>query len=109
MNLQPYDSQCSKSELELFPTPPVNLSMEKGDYVHYKPVSTLNNASPLEFHVPASSEEYVDLGRTSLYLKLKITNAAGTVLGAAAQAAFVNLPLYSIFSQVTLFYFFIFR
>ena len=96
----PYDSFCSKSELELYKTPPVNASMEKGEFVSHQPVSTITATAPIEFHIPGSPEEYVDLGRTQLYLKLKVCNIDNTPYAAATQCAPVNLLLHSLFSQV---------
>lgn len=95
-----YDTTCSKSELELFATPPVNISMEKGDVIAHRPVSSVTENAPIEFHIAGSPEEYIDLGRTELYVKLKVLNTDDTVLAADAQASLVNLALHSIFSQV---------
>ena len=59
---------CSKSELELFTIPPHNVSMERGDYAVHKPLAQISHSTPLEFHVQASPDEYIDLGRTKLQL-----------------------------------------
>ena len=96
----PYDSFCSKSELELFTTPPVNASMEKGEFISHQPVSTLTSTAPIEFHIPGSVEEYIALGRTQLYLKVRVCNADNSAYAAATQCSPVNLLLHSLFSQV---------
>ena len=57
---------CSKSELELFVIPPHNVSMERGDYAIHKPLAQISHSTPLEFHVQASPDEYIDLGRTKV-------------------------------------------
>ena len=105
MNIEnlPYDCTCSKSELELFTAPPVNVSMEKGDTISHQPIAALTDNAPIEFHISASSEEYIDLGRTELYVKLKVTNVDGTNLAQGTHAAPVNLSLHSLFSQVNSF------
>jgi len=91
---------CSKAELELFDTLPINVSMERGDFVTYRPLASLTDASPLEFNVPGSPEDYIDLGRTRLLVKLNVTKADGTAIGATEKVSTVNLTLHSLFSQV---------
>lgn len=91
---------CSKAELELFTLPPVNISMERGDTESFRPVANLSAQGPLEFYVPGSSEQYIDLGRTRLRLKFTITKLNGDNLAAAAKVAPCNNFLHSLFSQV---------
>ena len=91
---------CSKSELELFATPPVNIAMERGAYVTHRTIASITDTSPLEFHIPGSAEEYVDLGRTTLRLKIKLTKTDGNNPAADAKLSLANLTLHSLFSQV---------
>ena len=92
--------ECSKAELELFSVPPLNTSMEKAGYVVSLPVSSLNDTGPIEFNINASADEYIDLGRTYLYVKLKVTKDDGENLDVTEKVAPVNLFLHSLFSQV---------
>ena len=69
---------CSKSELVLFAIPPHNVSMERGDYAIHKPLAQISHSTPLEFHVQASPDEYIDLGRTKLQLTLQIAKGQET-------------------------------
>ena len=82
---------CSKAELELFTTPPVNVSMERGDFVAHRTLATITETSPLEFFVPGSAEEYIDLGRTKLHVKLKLTKADDTAPAATDKVSTTNL------------------
>jgi hypothetical protein len=91
---------CSKSELEIFDTLPMNVSMERGDYVAFRPLATISASSPLEFTVPASHSDYVDLGRTKLLVRLKVTKPDGSALADDAKVSTTNLLLHSLFSQV---------
>ena len=91
---------CSKSELELFATPPVNVSMERGDFAIHRTLSTITETSPLEFFVPGSPEEYIDLGRTRLAIKLQILKTDKTAIPDDAKVSTCNLLLHSLFSQV---------
>ena len=91
---------CSKSELELFTIPPHNVSMERGDYAVHKPLAQISHSTPLEFHVQASPNEYIDLGRTKLQLTLRIAKRSGEVLGQDARVTTANLLLHTLFSRV---------
>ena len=64
--------ECLKSELELFTTPLTQTSIEKTGYVNVYPVTALQLNGPLEFVLAPSSEHYIDLQKTILYLKCKI-------------------------------------
>ncbi len=91
---------CSKSELELFTIPPHNVSMERGDYAVHKPLAQISHSTPLEFHVQASPDEYIDLGRTKLQLTLRIAKRSGEALGQGARVTTANLLLHTLFSRV---------
>lgn len=92
--------ECSKSELDLFTVPPTNISMERGIVTEYIPISSIGDNSPIEFNIPGG-EDYIDLGRTFLYLKVKLYDAKeNKVLAAGAKVGPVNLWLHSLFSQV---------
>lgn len=96
--MNPGSCECSKAELDLFTVPPTNISMENGSVTEYLPISTLDRG-PIEFHV-SSAEEYIDLGRTFLYVKAKITKNNGAALAADSKVGPVNLWLHSLFSQI---------
>ena len=53
--------ECKKLELDLFSVPPTQTSMEQGSWIEYHPLTTVADGSPIEFHVGASGEDYIDL------------------------------------------------
>ena len=91
---------CSKSELELFTAPPYNMSMERGDYIIHRPVASITGSGPIEFHVQASMEDYIDLGRTELQLTLKVVKADNSAMDDDVKVSTANLLLHTLFSQV---------
>ena len=97
--MNPDSCECSKSELELFTVPPTNISMEKGIYHEGLPIASLTPGNPIEFNI-TSSEEYIDVGRTVLYVKAKIVKQDKSNIAAEAKIGPVNLWLHSLFSQV---------
>lgn len=92
-----HKSPTVKTELDIFAVPPTQNSVENGVIQCYRPVSALTDTSPLEFIIPASNEEYIDLAHTTIHLIVKINAAANQ------NVAPVNNFLHSMFSQVDVF------
>lgn len=93
-----HKSPTVKTELDLFAVPPTQNSVESGSVQCYRPVSALTNTSPIEFIIPASSEEYIDLAHTSLHIVVRLVPATPT-----QNVAPVHNFLHSMFSQVDVF------
>ena len=92
--------ECTKSELDLFTIPATQTSISKGQWIEYHPISNITDSGPIEFFVSGTGDEYLDLARTQLFVKAKITKANGTAIDADTQVGPVNLFLHSLFSQV---------
>lgn len=88
-----------KSELNIFNELPTQLSVENGQWVWHKPISSIGSSSVIEFAVPGSGEYYTDLAMTMLYCKVKIVKTDGTALPTGANVALVNNSLHSLFKQ----------
>ena len=93
-------NECSKSELDLFTIPATQTSISKGQWIEYHPLSNITETGPIEFNISGSGKEYLDLAKTQLYVKTKITKANGTALDPNEQVGPVNLFLHSLFLQV---------
>jgi hypothetical protein len=72
--------ESTKSELDLLSVPPTQISLEKGHWVDHQPVSSVADGGVITLRSP---EDYVDLARTILVVRAKVTKADGTDLGAA--------------------------
>lgn len=92
--------ECVKTELDLFAVPPTQTSIENGQWVNYKPLSSITEDGPIEFVIPGHGEDYLDLSQTMLYLNAKIIKDDNTALLETDNVAPVNNWLHSIFSQV---------
>ena len=92
--------ECTKSELDLFTIPATQTSITKGQWIEYHPLSNITDTGPIEFNVSGTGEEYLDLAKTQLFVKAKITKANGDNLNPNTQVDPVNLFLHSLFSQV---------
>ena len=60
----------------------------------------LFNIYNLEFLIPPQSVGYMDLRRSTLKIKLRLTNALGQPVAKDANVGLVILPLQAVFSQV---------
>ena len=94
--------QCGKTETDLFSIPPTQASLEKGRWIDYHPLSSVeNDDGPITF-LAAGTEDYVDLSKTILFVEGKVVKSDGTDLDSSNQAnvAPVNNFLHSLFRQV---------
>lgn len=98
---------CMKSELDIFELPPLQTNVTGVEQVVYNPITSLNNSSSIEFHIPGNSETYKNL--SSIYLRLlvelKPNKAVVSEDRKAAEAVYkigvVNNLLHSLFRQCT--------
>ena len=94
--------ECVKAELDLFSVPPTQVSLEKGLWIDHQPVSSVSDEGPITFLCPGT-EDYVDLSKTILVVRAKVTKANGNDLDADEHVGIVNNFLHSLFKQVDVF------
>ena len=100
--VHPFSKRCDKSEIDLFSVPPTQQSLERGRWIDYAPLSSVENTdSPINFLVTGTNE-YIDLSKTILTVTGKIVKDNESVLDGANQTnvAPVNNFLHSLFKQV---------
>ena len=101
--VHPFSKRCDKSEVDLFRVPPTQQSLERGRWIDYAPLSSVENPNSAITFLIAGTDEYIDLSKTILTVTGKITKKDGTTkLGGNDQAnvAPVNNFLHSLFRQV---------
>ena len=100
--VHPFSKRCDKSEIDLFSVPPTQQSLERGRWIDYAPLSSVENTdSPINFLV-TGTDEYIDLSKTILTVTGKIVNGSEKTLAGPNQTnvAPVNNFLHSLFKQV---------
>ena len=65
------------SSLDLFQRPLVQTSILKTEEIGYKPLTSLENLSTIEFLVAGLSDTYIDLSSATIRLKLQILDKKG--------------------------------
>lgn len=78
----------------------VESSIEDAVYSEYSPAATWTRGTPIEFIIPGVHRQYLDLWRSYLYIKAKITLANGNDIPDDAAVGPVNLFLHALFSNV---------
>ena len=89
-----------KTELDLFTVPPTQNCISDSHVVEHQPTASLDSRGPIEFLIPGSGDDYIDLANTMLHVQAKVTRANGHDIDAAEPVGPVNNWLHSLFSQV---------
>ena len=101
--VHPFSKRCDKSEVDLFRVPPTQQSLERGRWIDYAPLSSLENPNSAITFLIAGTDEYIDLSKTILTVTGKITKKDGTSKldgNDQSNVAPVNNFLHSLFRQV---------
>ena len=98
----PFSKRCDKSEIDLFSMPPTQQSLERGRWIDYAPLSSVENPDSAITYLIAGTDEYIDLSKTILTVTGKITAEDGATLSGGNQTSVapVNNFLHSLFKQV---------
>lgn len=102
--IHPSSSESVKSELDLFSVPDTQTSIEKSQWIEYRPLSSVSEGrGPIEFLISGNGEEYTDLAETYMQITAKILKENGDELTYEDTGVGpVNLWLHSMFSQLEL-------
>ena len=101
--VHPFSKRCDKSEVDLFSVPPTQQSLERGRWIDYAPLSSVQNPDSAITFLIAGTDEYIDLSKTILTVTGKVTLKDGTTKlagGGQTNVAPVNNFLHSLFRQV---------
>ena len=97
------DCPCTKSEISLFEARPMQMVMDKAQWVDIHPLNNVKNSDgPIIFNVSGSPDHYLDLNDTQLYIRCKLVKADGNDFGDADNIAPINNIIHSLFSDVEL-------
>ena len=89
-----------KTELDLFTVPPTQYNIVDSHVVEHQPMSSLDSGGAIEFLIPGSGDDYLDLANTMLHVQAKVTRANGDDIDLVDPVGPVNNWLHSLFSQV---------
>ena len=75
-------------------------SIENAQWIEHRPVASIGAGGPIEFVIPGSGDDYLDVANTYLFVKAKVNQANGSNIDVAAKVGPVNNWMHSLFSQV---------
>ena len=95
-------TECMKSELDLFKPRIIQTNILKTEEIAYKPLTSLENQSVIEFLCHGHGDAYIDLSSINICVKIQLLKGDGTSYKAADvnQPGVVNNMLQSLFRQV---------
>ena len=67
-------------DLALFSEPPMNVAEDKVMWVEHLPTFGKNGKASVQFEIPGTGNQYTDLSRTYLYVKLSIVDKKGDAI-----------------------------
>ena len=96
------DVEVFPSALSLFEATPLNAAYQKIQYVDYHTTSHLNVGDCLNFLIPGTARQYIDLKRSRLSVKVKIVKEDGSIPQKDEFVAPINLTLHSLFKEMNI-------
>ncbi len=87
-------------ELSVFEPASTDTSLQSREWMEFRPVNQLTEGAALEFNIAAQPSTYIDLKRSLLNVKLRITKADNSPIEDSLIVTLVNLPLHTIFRQI---------
>ena len=93
--------ECKTSGFCLFDQQAIQTDILSSSIVDYHP-RTAENTGPIEFVIPGSGDDYIDLSYMMLDVRFRIQQGDGTNIEAAHKVGLNNLPLATLFRDVSL-------
>ena len=72
-------------QLKMFTVLATQASIEKSRYIKFYPITSLDSAGPIEFHIVISDTKYLDVSNIFLYTKNRILDGAGKEIPATVE------------------------
>ena len=94
-------AEAASSSLDLFLKTPLQTSVEEGSWIEIRPVNSIEESSPVDFHIDGTSEYFLDLANTFIKVKVRIVSPDGQRgYGDDEMVAPVNLLLQAMWSKL---------
>ncbi|GFW45069.1 uncharacterized protein TNCV_4513831 [Trichonephila clavipes] len=90
---------CTKSELDLFASAPIQLAIDRSSFVEVHPVASISDNNTIEFLISGLGESYFDLSHLFLHVQSKILKVNGEAFQDADRCGPVNYLLNTMFSE----------
>ena len=98
-----HSCECTLSPLEWFRVLPTQTAVEKTYDVEYQSLTSLKNTAPVEFYIPASTDDYFDLKNSKFFFSFRILQADNHRCDGSHIVAPINDIFNGLWSNVELF------
>ena len=94
-------TEATPSSLDLFLKTSTQTAIVEGRWVEVRPINSIEETAPVDFHIDGTSEDFIDLSETYLKVKARITSDDGEEgYDDDDMVAPVNLLLQSMWSKL---------
>ena len=94
-------ADAAPNSLDLFLKTNIQTAITDGSWLEVRPLNSIEEAAPVDFHVDGTSENFIDLSETYLKVKVRITTPDGDAgYGEGDMVAPINLLLQSMWSKL---------
>ena len=69
-----------QTSLALFQPPPIDSTIDKEYWVEFNQVASISKNGVIEFNIPGTSADYINLAKSKLHIKYKISKEHGIAL-----------------------------
>ena len=66
-----------QNSLSIFVPPPIDNSIQREYWVEFNPTAAISESGAIEFNIPGTSIDYINLSKRKLYIKYVITKENG--------------------------------
>ena len=70
-------AEASPTSLDLFLKSDMQTAIVDGYWMEIRPVNSIEETAPVDFHIDGTSEDFIDLADTYLKVKVRITTPDG--------------------------------
>ena len=92
--------ESQQQSMSLFQPMPIEKMIIKHKVVEYRPSGLIYEGSTIQFNVPGTATVYINLQKSRLHIKAKVTKPDGSPVVDVDPVGVVNLALHSMFRQV---------
>ena len=96
----PHSEEALHPSLALFQEIPVSSGIDNVQWIETQPAAPLAKGSPVIFDISPKATQYIDLKRTLISVKARITNRDGSVIDPNVKVGPVNLLAHALWSKV---------
>ena len=95
--------EVKNSSLCIFDKPSIQTDFIRNQTVDYYPLTNVSSGGSIEFNIPGSSEEYIDVNDSNLYILAKVVKAdRSKITSADDKVRLNNLPIATLVQDVSL-------